>query len=105
MAQEADGRTGHGGRGSQDFRDGDGVEHQIGAENAHHEAKVADAVHDERLDRGGVGGRSDEHTSELQSLIRTSYAVFCLTKTNIHIISNLILKPHRYKNNNSNTTK
>src|SRR3546814_9851761 len=24
--------------------------------------------------------RSDEHTSELQSLMRTSYAVFCLTK-------------------------
>src|SRR3546814_4874645 len=26
--------------------------------------------------------RSEEHTSELQSLMRTSYAVFCLTKTN-----------------------
>src|SRR3546814_2450678 len=26
--------------------------------------------------------RSDEHTSELQSLMRTSYAVFCLTKKN-----------------------
>src|SRR3546814_7116299 len=25
-------------------------------------------------------GRSEEHTSELQSLIRISYAVFCLTK-------------------------
>src|SRR3546814_4112927 len=25
--------------------------------------------------------RSDEHTSELQSLMRISYAVFCLTKT------------------------
>src|SRR3546814_10096605 len=27
-------------------------------------------------------GRSDEHTSELQSLMRISYAVFCLQKTN-----------------------
>src|SRR3546814_2894411 len=27
--------------------------------------------------------RSEEHTSELQSLIRTSYAVFCLKKKNI----------------------
>src|SRR3546814_7697845 len=27
-------------------------------------------------------GRSEEHTSELQSLIRTPYAVFCLKKTN-----------------------
>src|SRR3546814_929994 len=26
----------------------------------------------------GIGLRSDEHTSELQSLMRTSYAVFCL---------------------------
>src|SRR3546814_2090134 len=30
-----------------------------------------------------TGGRSEEHTSELQSLMRISYAVFCLkTKTN-----------------------
>src|SRR3546814_4132029 len=27
-----------------------------------------------------IGGRSEEHTSELQSLMRISYAVFCLTK-------------------------
>src|SRR3546814_6148236 len=27
--------------------------------------------------------RSEEHTSELQSLMRTSYAVFCLKKTTI----------------------
>src|SRR3546814_3381630 len=26
--------------------------------------------------------RSDEHTSELQSLMRTSYAVFCMRKKN-----------------------
>src|SRR3546814_10599276 len=28
------------------------------------------------------GARSEEHTSELQSLMRISYAVFCLKKTN-----------------------
>src|SRR3546814_2921876 len=28
--------------------------------------------------------RSEEHTSELQSLMRISYAVFCLKKTNHH---------------------
>src|SRR3546814_3367487 len=28
--------------------------------------------------------RSEEHTSELQSLMRTSYAVFCLKKKNIN---------------------
>src|SRR3546814_3762726 len=32
-----------------------------------------------RRKRGGV--RSEEHTSELQSLMRISYAVFCLKKT------------------------
>src|SRR3546814_8861767 len=30
--------------------------------------------------RGARRGRSEEHTSELQSLMRISYAVFCLTK-------------------------
>src|SRR3546814_9527225 len=29
-----------------------------------------------------AGDRSEEHTSELQSLMRISYAVFCLHKTN-----------------------
>src|SRR3546814_8043578 len=28
--------------------------------------------------------RSEEHTSELQSLMRISYAVFCLKKKNLH---------------------
>src|SRR3546814_15081398 len=28
----------------------------------------------------GASGRSEEHTSELQSLMRISYAVFCLKK-------------------------
>src|SRR3546814_3069392 len=30
-----------------------------------------------------LGKRSEEHTSELQSLMRTSYAVFCLIKNNL----------------------
>src|SRR3546814_3156929 len=35
-------------------------------------------------DLGAIGlMRSEEHTSELQSLMRISYAVFCLTKKNI----------------------
>src|SRR3546814_290381 len=33
--------------------------------------------------------RSEEHTSELQSLMRISYAVFCLKKKNQHIIIRL----------------
>src|SRR3546814_7304132 len=36
--------------------------------------------------------RSEEHTSELQSLMRISYAVFCLTKQ----ITDHIQQPHNY---------
>src|SRR3546814_10302516 len=35
------------------------------------------------------GCRSEEHTSELQSLMRISYAVFCLKKKNKYMISNI----------------
>src|SRR3546814_8009497 len=34
-------------------------------------------------------GRSEEHTSELQSLMRISYAVFCLKKKNITHVSEI----------------
>src|SRR3546814_10252270 len=51
------------------------------------------------------GMRSEEHTSELQSLMRTSYAVFCLKKkntqdhtydihSNLHITYDSILQTH-----------
>src|SRR3546814_8473365 len=41
----------------------------------------ADAEQELRLGGGEpVGKRSEEHTSELQSLMRISYAVFCLKK-------------------------
>src|SRR3546814_2022282 len=47
--------------------------------------QVVDAVGD-RVPVIGAGGiRSEEHTSELQSLMRISYAVFCLQKKNKHI--------------------
>src|SRR3546814_3813566 len=37
----------------------------------------------ETIDQRASGvGRSEEHTSELQSLMRNSYAVFCLKKKN-----------------------
>src|SRR3546814_7665351 len=41
----------------------------------------------DRPDRGDVRQRSEEHTSELQSLMRISYAVFCLKKQNTHTIT------------------
>src|SRR3546814_1620927 len=34
-------------------------------------------------DQAVVGHRSEEHTSELQSLMRISYAVFCLKKKKV----------------------
>src|SRR3546814_1768873 len=34
----------------------------------------------ESISGGSRSCRSEEHTSELQSLMRTSYAVYCLTK-------------------------
>src|SRR3546814_2970298 len=51
--------------------------------------------------RGGAGRRvrSEEHTSELQSLMRISYAVFCLKKKkhNSHLhITKIIKYTHNY---------
>src|SRR3546814_10351215 len=43
--------------------------------------------------------RSEEHTSELQSLMRISYAVFCLKKKNTydqHTVNNITLTNKKY---------
>src|SRR3546814_7990405 len=40
--------------------------------------------------RPSVRPRSEEHTSELQSLMRKSYAVFCLKKTNNQLTTSKI---------------
>src|SRR3546814_4145198 len=39
-----------------------------------------EALHADELHVVGLVSRSEEHTSELQSLMRISYAVFCLKK-------------------------
>src|SRR3546814_9044298 len=49
------------------------------ARHLQHAAKPTDGVLVAVL-VAGVGIRSEEHTSELQSLMRISYAVFCLKK-------------------------
>src|SRR3546814_10703219 len=41
---------------------------------------IAEAILQIGHHSGSRFGRSEEHTSELQSLMRNSYAVFCLTK-------------------------
>src|SRR3546814_8308400 len=43
--------------------------------------------------------RSEEHTSELQSLMRISYAVFCLKKQT-HSKKHHVIKTYNYKYNN-----
>src|SRR3546814_2453544 len=52
------------------------------AEDAVVEQGVGPAVMNtkQRRPTSAIPGRSEEHTSELQSLMRTSYAVFCLKK-------------------------
>src|SRR3546814_7252410 len=42
------------------------------------------------------GARSEEHTSELQSLMRTSYAVFCVTKKTMY--THYSIQPSCYVN-------
>src|SRR3546814_9968118 len=47
----------------------------------HHAVRRSAGPHWFRSDNRGPGtARSEEHTSELQSLMRISYAVFCLKK-------------------------
>src|SRR3546814_3292258 len=58
-----------------------------------------------RVDRAGRRNRSEEHTSELQSLMRISYAVFCLKKKkqkeNIKIIHDILKKRDKHLRNNT----
>src|SRR3546814_7859970 len=50
----------------------------------HHRPGNADGLHDQGPAAAAGVGRSEEHTSELQSLMRISYAVFCLKKKKIN---------------------
>src|SRR3546814_9287283 len=57
--------------------------HQSGEEPDHHQLpRIAGAPADDQPNRPADGARSEEHTSELQSLMRISYAVFYLKKKN-----------------------
>src|SRR3546814_1638394 len=44
-----------------------------------------------------ASSRSEEHTSELQSLIRISYAVFCLKKKIEHICTPVTQTPLKHR--------
>src|SRR3546814_6193345 len=59
-----------------------------------------------QLDERAADIRSEEHTSELQSLMRISYAVFCLKKKNKqikHIDNSSLYKPAKHKHTSHNT--
>src|SRR3546814_10303685 len=49
-----------------------------------HQPRRYSAAHEDALIEDMRAMRSEEHTSELQSLMRISYAVFCLKKKKIH---------------------
>src|SRR3546814_2366798 len=57
--------------------------------------------------RAGPAIRSEEHTSELQSLMRISYAVFCLKKkkkTTVHKTKHQRYKRHTNQHNRNTAT-
>src|SRR3546814_4016025 len=65
------------------------VDRQVAVAHAHDQAVMAGCVNDQRFgqyflldDQRMV--RPEEHTSELQSLMRITYSVFCLKKKNIY---------------------
>src|SRR3546814_2804839 len=60
------------------------------------EQGLDDLGHALLLEHAGVLVRSEEHTSEVQSLMRISYAVFCLKKKNIQH-----KKHHHYADSNT----
>src|SRR3546814_6453006 len=53
--------------------------------------------------RAGPPRRSEEHTSELQSLMRISYAVFCLKKQKQATSTNTLPQHHCQSDNTTNT--
>src|SRR3546814_8038302 len=56
-----------------------------GIEHAEHHREQQQTSGTRRRPLSRDGRRSEEHTSELQSLMRISYAVFCLKKKNNNI--------------------
>src|SRR3546814_1467974 len=51
-----------------------------GIGRSHRAVLLEGRAHSRNTIKGDAGARSEEHTSELQSLMRISYAVFCLQK-------------------------
>src|SRR3546814_5144086 len=58
-----------------------------------------------RLGAADIHARSEEHTSELQSLMRISYAVFCLKKKNYKHTKHQKQSYTNYQTNTSQQSK
>src|SRR3546814_2761734 len=73
-------------------RGGDAAPHAVaGTQPVRRERREVIGVHEEQAD--DADERSEEHTSELQSLMRISYAVFCLKKKQHHNKRSNTIKP------------
>src|SRR3546814_7300849 len=68
----------------EDEGDQDGLHQAIVGGSGHDRARLAGCGTSYAHDRHLISRRSEEHTSELQSLMRISYAVFCLKKKTNH---------------------
>src|SRR3546814_1426683 len=86
-------------------KDVDGLLHGMGGSELRNRARapgsctgkrigVSDVPRPPKQQDGGSDGRSEEHTSELQSLMRISYAVFCLKKKNYNNYSTTLTRPY-----------
>src|SRR3546814_7928348 len=64
-----------------------------------------DPLHKVTIIPRGRALRSEEHTSELQSLMRISYAVFCLKKTHKHAQHTKRNRSDTYETTTTNSTE
>src|SRR3546814_7294305 len=68
-------------------------------------ARIREHRREHRRRRRIIGDRSEEHTSELQSLMRISYAVFCLKKKKKHHNTSTSQPPNHKQKSDERTTK
>src|SRR3546814_4094036 len=97
---ERAGRSGDGGRGAAGLTAASAAGSRKGLSEGRTGRTVSTADHDRVLGRprlhDGDHARSEEHTSELQSLMRISYAVFCLKKKTTNANLNILTISHKH---------
>src|SRR3546814_1424545 len=85
------------GGGAADRLDRDALVGQQAVEHAPGEGAVRAAALQREVHRTPVACRSEEHTSELQSLMRISYAVFCLKKKKKTSTSQTMVRDNKHE--------